>query len=112
VGGICHFLLPKRGSAARLSEAPAGLYAQEVMGLFANALRSTGTQPSDYIVKVFGGGNMFPDQMLEPACLMQLCADAHRDKVSQHRLPECKRGAQAPDRGWLLHPFTGRWWRW
>jgi chemotaxis protein CheD len=77
LGGICHFLLPTRRPGP-VDDATAGLYADEVMGLFANALRTTQTVPREYIVKVAGGGNMFPDQLIETDCRDGGCSNARR----------------------------------
>ena len=56
VGGMCHYLLASRGLNQRLSQ---GHYADEVVHLFLDAIRKARTQPHEYEVKVFGGGNMF-----------------------------------------------------
>lgn len=57
VGGMCHYMLPARrkGKINHLD----GRYADEaVLLLLKEALRNQ-TNPYDYEVKVFGGGNMF-----------------------------------------------------
>lgn len=59
VGGMCHYMLPARGRGkiSRLD----GRYADEaVLLLLKEAMRSQ-TNPYDYEVKIFGGGNMFGD---------------------------------------------------
>ncbi|MBI1423490.1 MAG: chemotaxis protein CheD [Gammaproteobacteria bacterium] len=56
IGGMCHYLLPSRGGNQRLTQ---GYYADEVVNLFLNEIRKTGSRPGEYEVKVFGGGNMF-----------------------------------------------------
>ena len=58
MGGMCHFMLPTRG-ANRASELD-GRYGDEAIELFMQHLRQHRTPPSDYQVKVFGGGDMFP----------------------------------------------------
>ena len=60
IGGICHYMLVDRGQIR--SGAVLGLdgrYADEVIDLLVNQLRRHKTNPSDYQVKLFGGGNMF-----------------------------------------------------
>ncbi|MBM3223056.1 MAG: chemotaxis protein CheD [Candidatus Tectomicrobia bacterium] len=57
IGGMCHFLLPTRGPI----HAPSldGRYGDEaLLWLFQEAVRH-GTNPAEYVVKVFGGGQMF-----------------------------------------------------
>ena len=76
VGGICHYLLPRRGPGA--ADASAGFYATEVMALFAEALRASQTAASAYVVKVFGGGHMFPDQLTDSDCRGEACTDRRR----------------------------------
>jgi len=58
IGGMCHFMLPKRGPRAR-SEGLDGRYAGDAIALFARELRAARTHPQDYQVKLFGGGRMF-----------------------------------------------------
>jgi chemotaxis protein CheD len=59
VGGMCHFMLPERGEiqGGRLD----GRYADEAIELALREMRACGTHPRDYKVKLFGGGNMFPE---------------------------------------------------
>lgn len=78
IGGICHFLLPARRPNTVVDPSMPGLYAQDVMVLFAEALRATNTRPQEYVVKVVGGGNMFPDQLTPPVCRDNGCSDARR----------------------------------
>ena len=57
IGGMCHYMLPARGRGkiTRLD----GRYADEaVLLLLKEAMRSQ-TDPYEYEVKIFGGGNMF-----------------------------------------------------
>lgn len=56
IGGMCHFMLPTRGQPAG---APLdGRYADEALALFDRAVATAASQPAEYAVKVFGGGNM------------------------------------------------------
>lgn len=56
LGGMCHYLLPRRGISQRLS---GGHYAEEALQMFLAAMQRAGTRPEEYEVKMFGGGNMF-----------------------------------------------------
>lgn len=58
IGGMCHYMLPSRGGNG--SPSPDGRYADEVMVLFLRELAMAKTAPAEYEVKLFGGGNMFP----------------------------------------------------
>jgi chemotaxis protein CheD len=78
IGGMCHFVQPRRTGAHSTERLPAGRYADEVMGLFADRLRATGTAPAQYVVKVFGGGNMFPDRMANVDCRRDACTERGR----------------------------------
>lgn len=80
IGGMCHFLLPARRPTVAVNESMPGLFAEDVLGLFADALRATKTLPHEYIVKVAGGGNMFPDQLTPAACRDGGCLDAQRSR--------------------------------
>lgn len=78
IGGICHYLLPARAAGGSADGTPPGLYADQVMGLFADALRDTKTLAREYVVKVAGGGHMFPDQLLDTDCRDGGCTSARR----------------------------------
>jgi chemotaxis protein CheD len=58
IGGMCHYMLPTRGE--RRKEALDGRYADEAMEMFMREIRAADTKPSEYQVKIFGAGNMFP----------------------------------------------------
>lgn len=64
VGGMCHYMLPSRDSERRSSVAgawPDGRYADEAMELLMREIDAAGASHREYQVKLFGGGNMFPD---------------------------------------------------
>lgn len=56
IGGMCHFMLPTRGHPA--GQPLDGRYADEALALFDRAVAAAASLPSEYQVKVFGGGNM------------------------------------------------------
>jgi len=57
IGGMCHIMLPERGP--RSHRKLDGRYADGAMALFMREVNASGTQPRDYVVKLFGGGRMF-----------------------------------------------------
>ncbi|MDP4027745.1 MAG: chemotaxis protein CheD [Gallionella sp.] len=57
VGGMCHYMLPKHPAGKRGT--PDGRYGDEALELMLREIRKTGTCPSEYQVKLFGGGHMF-----------------------------------------------------
>ncbi|MEH6625557.1 MAG: chemotaxis protein CheD [Motiliproteus sp.] len=59
MGGMCHYLLPENPS--RTNKIPDGRYADQSVELFLAELKRTKTRREDYQVKIFGGGNMFPN---------------------------------------------------
>lgn len=60
IGGMCHYVVPGR---RRLPGADLdGRYGDEAMELFLREIKAAGTHPSEYQVKVFGGGKMFNSQ--------------------------------------------------
>lgn len=58
---MCHYVLPGNRRVERNNE-PDGRYADDAMILFMHELRKSKTLPSDYEVKVFGGGDQFPNR--------------------------------------------------
>jgi chemotaxis protein CheD len=79
IGGMCHYLLPTRGSVQRTLHSAAGFYADEVLSLFTAALVYHRTQPAEYQVKVFGGGNMFPGRAGYGCDARHPCSDERRE---------------------------------
>lgn len=60
LGGMTHIMLPQRGKLNPPNELVLdGKYADEAMRLILDEIKSAGTQPSEYQVKLFGGGDMF-----------------------------------------------------
>lgn len=58
VGGMCHYLLPKRKRGS--TDSYDAKYADEALYLLFREVARTGASVKDYEVKMFGGGNMFP----------------------------------------------------
>jgi chemotaxis protein CheD len=78
IGGMCHYLLPERMANAPKDGAGPGLYADDVMGLIAGALHGSQTRAEEYVVKIAGGGNMFPEHLVDRACRADACTAARR----------------------------------
>lgn len=57
IGGMCHFLLPRRGTMA--GKAKDGRYGDEAVELLLQEMDQAYTRPGEYLVKLFGGGSMF-----------------------------------------------------
>ncbi len=60
IGGMCHYMLPKRpsnnfGAAIALD----GRYAEDAIKMFLHEISQARTRAAEYQVKLFGGGNMF-----------------------------------------------------
>lgn len=66
IGGMCHYVLPSRHGPA--DGTLDGRYAEEAMELFMREIRLARTRPEDYEVKLFGGGNMFPQHKKRAGC--------------------------------------------
>jgi chemotaxis protein CheD len=62
VGGMCHYMLPQRSREYRSGDclAPDGRYADEAIALLLAEIDVVGAAYQEYQVRVFGGGNMFP----------------------------------------------------
>lgn len=56
-GGMCHYMLPRRGE--NIVGPLDGRYGDEAMQLLIQHMRRARTLPSEYQLKLFGGGNMF-----------------------------------------------------
>ncbi len=86
-GGMCHYMLPERGSERRTGDwpVPDGRYADEAIALLLKKMDAVGASHKEYQVKLFGGGNMFPesgkDQMSQIGILN---VQAARQLAKQH----------------------------
>ncbi|HEY8158825.1 MAG TPA: chemotaxis protein CheD [Methylobacter sp.] len=60
VGGMCHYMLPKRVNARGTGGQP-GRYADTAVALLLEEMDAVGAPYKEYQVKLFGGGSMFPD---------------------------------------------------
>ena len=60
IGGMCHYMLPRRPRRKGWEAEPLdGRYAEDAMKMFLGELLRSGTRASEYQVKLFGGGRMF-----------------------------------------------------
>jgi chemotaxis protein CheD len=59
VGGMCHYLLPSR---TRPANAPRdGKFGDEALGMLVDAIKRTGSTPSEYEAHLYGGADTMPD---------------------------------------------------
>lgn len=75
VGGMCHYMLPARrlpGALHRLD----GRYADHALRMFLDEIGRRGTRPTEYVARMFGGGNQFP-----PAQRRGRAPDIARDNI-------------------------------
>jgi chemotaxis protein CheD len=68
IGGMCHYLLPNGTPGVPKDAYIEGTFAEEAAALFETAFRASGTRASEYVVKMFGGGSMFPQHSSGRAC--------------------------------------------
>jgi chemotaxis protein CheD len=67
LGGMCHFLLPLRGRAADEDHGVA-MYAEQAVELFEREFLRRGAGKEEFVVKMFGGGSMFPRHSASKPC--------------------------------------------
>jgi chemotaxis protein CheD len=90
LGGMCHYMLPSRVHAPGKEIEGAvldGRYGDESMSLMVQEMHRRATQPREYHVKVFGGGNMFPGKRhVEQRHVGLKNIEAARKLIDQHGL--------------------------
>lgn len=59
IGGMCHFLLPSRTRPANTPRD--GKYGDEAIGMLVDAIKRTGSKPSEYEAHLYGGADTMPD---------------------------------------------------
>lgn len=67
VGGMCHFLLPSRPGGYLTAQLD-GRYGDEALLWLIREAMAKCTDPGKYEIKVFGGGNMFPNSQSARGC--------------------------------------------
>ncbi len=88
VGGMCHFLLPTRGSARPASSDLDGHYGDEVLALMRRDLQALGVDARHCQAKLFGGGNMFPGRVRNGgAHVGRRNGEAARELLLQNGIP-------------------------
>jgi chemotaxis protein CheD len=87
VGGMCHYVLPTRGKVTRAA-ALDGRYGDEAFGLLLKEIRGTGLCTGDFRVRLFGGGDMFPEVRSQAAGTLigQQNVAAARRLIQEHCL--------------------------
>lgn len=86
VGGMCHYMLPSRSHERRDASALAldGRYADEAIEMLTKEINAVGAPHREYQVKLFGGGNMFPDRSNPVSHVGIKNVDTARKLVTQH----------------------------
>lgn len=74
IGGMCHYMLPSRKD--KVVHDLDGRYGSEAILMFFREAIRHDADPNDFIVKLFGGGNMFPQHKTHEACAHKPCEEA------------------------------------
>ena len=87
MGGMSHFLLPRRSGTEPGGELD-GRYGDEALQLMLEEMRKYGLRPQDCEAKIFGGGNMFPGHMRAGSQLVgQRNGEAARELLQAYGIP-------------------------
>lgn len=70
IGGMCHYLLASRDKKIGHLD---GRYGDEAVLMFFRETIRQKTDPGDYVVKIFGGGNMFANSNVHIPCVDKPC---------------------------------------
>jgi len=73
IGGMCHYMLAS--SPQRKVRHLDGKYGEDAILLFFLEAIRNNSDPKDYVVKIFGGGNMFPKHRAHLPCETKPCKD-------------------------------------
>ena len=97
VGGMCHYMLPRRPRRPGWENEPAdGRYAEDAMKMFLREMQRTRTRASEFQVKLFGGGRMFRREKALEA--RQTIAEANVD-FGRSAIAQCGFKLSAEDLG-------------
>lgn len=85
IGGMCHYMLPKNHRRNH-KEGLDGRYAEDAIQMFMHEIKKSHTHVHDYEVKIFGGGNQFPDQDRMVFSVSDRNVEVGRSLLQQHGL--------------------------
>ena len=71
IGGMCHYMLPSRRDK-KIHDLDGRYGSEAILMFFREALRHN-ADPNEFVVKVFGGGNMFPENKTQEVCHDKPC---------------------------------------
>lgn len=83
IGGMCHYMLPERRRGKKVDHLD-GRYADEAMLLLIKEILRAGTNPYEYEVKLFGGGNMFAPREQKQISVAERNIEAGRALLKHH----------------------------
>lgn len=86
VGGMCHYMLPNRAQEQRGigTSTLDGRYADEAIEMLIKEIDPVGVPHREYQVKLFGGGNMFPEHSRPVSNIGIRNVDTARNLVTKH----------------------------
>lgn len=84
IGGMCHYMLAS--NPQRKTGQLNGKYGEDAILMFFQESLRQNTHPKDYVVKIFGGGNMFPKHRAQLPCESKPC----KDVIDSCRNVSCK----------------------
>lgn len=88
VGAMSHFLLARRGPGTNASASHDARYGEEAMQLMLAELKQMSVDAGECEAKIFGGGNMFPGQMLPDRMQVgRRNGEAARELLRRHAIP-------------------------
>lgn len=87
IGGMCHFMLPARGTGNKTLGLD-GRYADEAVQLLLHEIAERHTQLQEYQIKIFGGGNMFSRQSYRSGSLKSTDVGIHNIEAARLLLKE------------------------
>lgn len=83
IGGMCHYMLPERRRGKKVDHLD-GRYADEAILLLLKEVLRARTDPYEYEVKLFGGGNMFAPRAQKQITVADRNIEAGRALLKQH----------------------------
>jgi chemotaxis protein CheD len=86
IGGMCHYMLSSRSTGWRgaRTQLQDGHYADEAIEMMGKEIDAAGVSHREFQVKLFGGGNMFPEYRKAVSHIGLKNIVAARDLVAKH----------------------------
>lgn len=86
IGGMCHYMLPSFPKARARHHELDGKYAEDAIAMFMHEVKLSRTAAQEYEIKIFGGGNQFPEKSQNIVSVSDKNIEVGKALLKKHKL--------------------------